>query len=64
MTEGWWGIRGEYRDLVSFRNTLGDELVQSECRGIKGFGCIRLYARMLKSKRVNTGKKDKGRRIE
>jgi len=64
MTEGWWGTRGGYRDLVSGRNTLGDELVQSENRGIQGFKFIHLYVQTLKSKRINTGKKDKGRRIE
>jgi hypothetical protein len=64
MTEGWWGIRGGYRDLVSFRNTLGEEMVQSEYRGMQGLHYVPLYVWTLKRKRVNTGKKDKGSRIE
>jgi hypothetical protein len=64
MTEGWWRIRGGYRDLVNIRNTLRDELVHSEYRGIQWFNCIPVYVWTLKHKRVNTAKKDNGRRIE
>jgi len=66
MTEGWWGIRGRGVSWPRQRSKYPGR--RAGTIRIQGYTRVQFYAFIrvwtLKSKRVNTGKNDKGRRIE